>query len=280
MPVRLYRPAGDRAHRAARMHQRHLALPPAGRRSRPGLWLARLRAVGAEGGAPLQRCQAPDRSLCALAGRRPRLGRRPLRLHDRRRRRCRSRQGRARFSALHPQGAHLPRNAARRHEPSAQFLAEDGDLRGACARAHHAPPLPRRGGARHLRGDVDAGDDRLSRTSRHHRDRVHAGSGLHAGPPSGRAWPRQLLGLQHAVLLRTRAALSRRKRAGGHRHRGRPAASVRDRGDPRRRVQSHLRRQSFRADPVVARHRQCSLLPPPARQSALLRQSDGRAETR
>ena len=84
----------------------------------------------------------------------------------------------------------------------------------------------------------------------------------------------ELLGLQHARLLRARRALrlvvvTARRRArvqddGARAARGRP------RGDPRRRLQPHRRRQSPRSDAVAARHRQHHLLPARARQLALL----------
>ena len=51
---------------------------------------------------------------------------------------------------------------------------------------------------------------------------------------------------------------------------GAHAARGGHRGDPRRGLQPHRRRQRARADAVVPRHRQCRLLPPRARQPALL----------
>ena len=63
--------------------------------------------------------------------------------------------------------------------------------------------------------------------------------------------PAQLLGLQHARLLRARAALREPPHARGAGRRvqgdGQGAARRRDRGDPRRRLQPHLRGQPPRA---------------------------------
>ena len=89
-------------------------------------------------------------------------------------------------------------------------------------------------------------------------------------PAPDRARPVQLLGLQHAGVLRTASDLSHHPaprriqdvRAG--------AAHRRHRGDPRRRLQPHRRGQRDGADAVVPRHRQRLLLPPRARQRALL----------
>ena len=83
----------------------------------------------------------------------------------------------------------------------------------------------------------------------------------------------ELLGLQHHRLLRPGAALRRQRRFrlrrvqgdGGAPPRGRP------RGDPRRRLQPHGRRQRARADALLQGHRQCLVLSPGAR-AALLHQ--------
>ena len=76
-----------------------------------------------------------------------------------------------------------------------------------------------------------------------------------------RQGPAQLLGLQHARLLRAGAALPRhavRQRVQGD---GRALPRGRHRGDPRRGLQPHRRRQRARADAVVQGDRQRLLLP-------------------
>ena len=81
----------------------------------------------------------------------------------------------------------------------------------------------------------------------------------------------QLLGLQLDRLLRAAPGL-RLLAAGGPRVQddGQGAALGRHRGDPRRRLQPHRRRQPPRPDAVLPRHRQRRVLPPGARRPALL----------
>ena len=80
-----------------------------------------------------------------------------------------------------------------------------------------------------------------------------------------RARPDQLLGLQHARLLRARVALRLGLPAARRRPRvqddGAGAARGRHRGDPRRRLQPHRRGQPPRADAGLPRPRQRRLLP-------------------
>ena len=95
---------------------------------------------------------------------------------------------------------------------------------------------------------VDRASARLGITA----DRTAAGPRFHAGPLPDRARPAQLLGLQHAGVLRARAALSGRA-VGSNEMRvaGAPAARGRHRGDSRRGLQPHLRRQRTGADAVA-----------------------------
>ena len=124
--------------------------------------------------------------------------------------------------------------------------------------------------------DLDAGHDRLSRTPRHHGDRVHAGPRLRPGPPSRRARPFQLLGLQHA------RPSSRPSRAISM------AAGLEDIAIAVDRlhqsgievildvVYNHTCEGNHLGPTLSWRgHRQRVLLPPAARRSALLRQSHG-----
>ena len=97
------------------------------------------------------------------------------------------------------------------------------------------------------------------------------GRGADAGPsPSGRmashqARPDELLGLQHAFLLRPRRPLRRLIVAGRRGPRiqddGAGAARGQARGDPRRGLQPYRRGQPPRPDAVATRHRQRELLP-------------------
>jgi hypothetical protein len=214
------------------MHRRRLALPPAGHRPRPGLWLARARGLGAGAGAPLQSGEAAARSVCPRARGRDPLGRRAARLSHRRGRRRGPDPRRARQRRLHAQGTRGDEPANDGHCAATQSLAEDDHLRGPRARPHHAPSARRRGIAGDLRGPGFRTHGGPSDEARRHSAGAAAGAGLHAGPQPRREGSRELLGLQHARLLRARAALSRRWRAGGDRRGRGPAAPGRHRGDP------------------------------------------------
>ena len=121
--------------------------------------------------------------------------------------------------------------------------------------------------ARHLRRPRPQGGGRLHPLARRHLGRAAADPRLRQRPPSAGQGPDQLLGLQHDRLLRARPALFRRPRLRVRRVQGDGGAPARrrPRGDPRRRLQPHRRRQRARADAVVPRHRQCVLLPAAAR---------------
>ena len=100
------------------------------------------------------------------------------------------------------------------------------------------------------------------RRARRHRGRAAAGPRLRRRPASGRARPRQLLGLQLDRLLSRPTALSRRPAAIAEFKtmvKRLHAAGIEV--HPRRRLQPHRRGQPARADALLPRHRQCLLLP-------------------
>ena len=92
-------------------------------------------------------------------------------------------------------------------DPSQHPLGRHHHLRGprqgpdADARGRAAEP------ARHLWRPVVARDDRASAAARRHHDRAASDPRLRRRPHSGREEARELLGLQHAVVLRAGAAL-------------------------------------------------------------------------
>ena len=108
--------------------------------------------------------------------------------------------------------------------------------------------------------------------ARRHRDRASADPRLRRRAASARQRPEELLGLQHAVLLRARAALLRRQHPERVPLHGRRAAQRRHRGHPRRGLQPHLRGQPSRPDALLQGHRQHRLLLARPRQAALLRE--------
>ena len=159
-----------------------------------------------------------------------------------------------------------------RRPPSAGAVGRHHHLRGACQRPDATARGRAEGIARHLSRARRAGDDRAPAQARRHRDRAPADPFIRRRTSSAGARPEELLGLQHAELLRARAALCRRQhpeRVPLHRRR---AAQRRHRGDPRRGLQPHRRRQSSRPDAVLSRHRQLRLLLARSRHAALLRE--------
>ena len=103
-------------------------------------------------------------------------------------------------------------------------------------------------------------------------------SGLAAGGPD------QLLGLQHALVLRAGSALLRvaftRRRGTRVQDDGPRAARRRTRSHSRRRLQPHGRRRSSRPHALVSRHRQPDVLPAGARRSLALSGLHRHAATR
>ena len=158
--------------------------------------------------------------------------------------------GRREIAAEHPLGRH--------HHLRSPRQGPDAEARRRAAES-----------ARHLWRPVLAGDDRASQAARRHHHRAVADPRLRRRPHAGRKEAGELLGLQHAVVLRAGAALRAGQSARRVPHHGGAAARCRHRGDARRRLQSHRRGQPHGPDAVVPRHRQRLLLLAEAGQSAL-----------
>ena len=161
-------------------------------------------------------------------------------------------------------GLHLGRRPV-----AADALAQDGHLRAARQGLHPAQPQRPRAPARQLRrAGLGVGHQAPDRPGRHGR-RAAAGAPLPRRPPPRREGPAQLLGLQHAGLLRPGVVLRLR----GHPAGRRPAvqddgpgdARRRAGGDPRRGLQPHRRGEPDGADALDARRGQRRLLPAGAR---------------
>ena len=262
MHLRRGRAARAPADRAARAHRRRLALLPAGGAPRAGLRLPRARALQARAGTAPQPEQAAGRPLRQGLRRLAALERRAVRLH----RRPQARGPRLRPARQRGLHAQVPRARDRVHlgrrPPPGRSLARDRDLRDARARLHHAPPRGAAGAARHLRGTGHrAGDRALEAPGRHHR-RAAAGARLHRRPAPVRDGAAQLLGLQHARLLRPRDPLLGLGQGEGVQDHGEDAALGGHRGHHGRGLQPQLRRQPAGADAQLARHRQRRLLHP------------------
>ena len=275
LPVRRQRPARARAHRAARIYRRGLARLSARGRPGPALRLPRARALRAAPRPPLQPPQAPDRPLRPGPARPAQLDRRPFRLPHRQP----ARRSVVRPPGQRPRDAQMPRGRPGVHlgrrSPAAGPLARDGGLRGPRARPDRAPSRPAGAAARHLRRARLAADDRLSGQARDHRDRAPAGARLRRRPAPGRAGPAQLLGLQHARLLRPGAALrGRRQRQHRIQDHGQAPAPGRHRGDPGCGLQPHRRRRPDGPDAELPGHRQRQLLPPDPGRRALPHRRD------
>ena len=113
--------------------------------------------------------------------------------------------------------------------------------------------------------------EHLQNARRHH-GRAAADPRLRRRPQSGREEARQLLGLQHAVsFFAPEPRYAQDNALEFLPHHGRAPARCRHRGDARRRLQPHRRRQPPRPDAVLPRHRQCLLLLAEPREPALLR---------
>ncbi len=138
--------------------------------------------------------------------------------------------------------------------------------------------------ARHLRRAGHRGGHRAPQGSGRDRGRAAAGPPPLRRPASGREGADELLGLQHAGLLRARCALRRVARSDRRGPRvqddGARAARRRHRGDPRRGLQPHRRGQPAGPDAVAARHRQRVLLPPGRRSSRATTWTSPAAATR
>ena len=161
----------------------------------------------------------------------------------------------------HRSGVHLGRRPAAAHA-----VAQDGHLRDARQGLHASciPDVPEALRGTYAALTTEPALEHLQRLGvtavelmpvHHHAVR----------PASGRARAVELLGLQHALVLRARHPLrrqpgARRVRARVQAH-GEGAAQRRPRGHSRRRLQPHGRGQPPRPDAVAARHRQRDLLP-------------------
>ena len=125
--------------------------------------------------------------------------------------------------------------------------------------------------ARHLSRVGGARGHRSPQAARRDHPRIAADPRVHRRPLSDRARLEQLLGLQHALLLRARAALRARRHARRLSLDRVATARRRHRDRPRRGLQPHGRRQSSGADAELPRHRQHLVLPAAARSTTLLR---------
>ena len=158
---------------------------------------------------------------------------------------------------------------------AAHAVARDADLRAARQGLHAAPSCHPGKPARHVsRPRLGTGDPASGDAGRHG-GRADAGASPHRRVAPRQARPVKLLGLQHAVVLRTRHPLrgvAVAARSGPRvQDDGAGAARGRPRSHPRRRLQPHGRGQPHRPDAVAARHRQRYLLPAGAARAALLR---------
>ena len=272
VPVRR-RGCRNRSPRDRRADRPGLAPVPARRAPRTAVRVPRARAVRAAPWPAVQPAQGAARSL--RQGHRPHdaVGRLAVRVPPRRSgrrpvvRRPRQRPVRA-AGRRHRPRVHLGRRPA---APDA--LARDGHLRAARGRVHAPAPARARIAEGHVqRAHADAGAG-ASEGPRGHGGRADARAPPRGRSAPGRARPDQLLGLQHARVLRARPALL------GFAVPGRVGARVQDdgagaarrgpRGDSGRRVQPHRRGQPPRPDPQPARRGQRGVLPPLERPALL-----------
>ena len=172
-------------------------------------------------------------------------------------------------------GRHRRRLRLGRRSPAGDAAAGHGPVRAARPRLHAAPSRRPREPARLVPGSRLRAGDRAPEVARRDRGRAPARPRPRRRAAPGRSRADQLLGLQHARVLRPRVALRLRVPAarGGARVQddGPGAARGRARGDPRRRLQPHRRRQPSRAHAGLPRPRQRGLLPAPAGAGGALR---------
>ena len=252
------------------LHQPGLARLRRWRAAGPGLRLPRPWPLRSGVRAPLQSPQAVARSLRPPARGAYPLARRAERLPLRRLpHRFVAGPSRQRPDDAQRRGRGPGANLGRR-PPTQRALARHDHLRGPPQGVERAAPGPGRRGARHLHGARPSRDRRPPRQDRRHRRGAAADPGFRRRPFPGREGSAQLLGLLDPQLLLARTALLRRGRRLRPARRDQDAACRWHRGDPRRRLQPHLRGQPDRADLVVPRHRQQVVLQAGAGQSALL----------
>ncbi len=202
------------------------------------------------------------------------MGRFGVRLHDwRPARRSVARYARQRRVRLARGGDRSGVHVGRR-SPAAHAVAQDGHLRDAREGVQQAASERARAAARHLRGAHDRGGDRAPAAARRHRRRADARAPPRLRSAPGRARPVELLGLQHAGVLRARHPVCLVGIARAVRPRvqadGEGAAQRGARGDPGRGLQPHRGREPSRADAVAARRGQPVVLPARARRHAVL----------
>ena len=127
-------------------------------------------------------------------------------------------------------------------------VARDGDLRAARARLHDAhPDVPPQLRGTYAGARLRAGD-RLPEAPRRHHGRAAAGARLRRRPPPGRARACATTGATTpSASSRPRCATARRGKVERVQDDGEDAARGRHRGDPRRGLQPHRRRQPARA---------------------------------
>ena len=152
-----------------------------------------------------------------------------------------------------------------RRPPAGDALARDDHLRDARAGLHQAAPRGARAAARQLRRAGASGRDRTSDRARDHR---RSSSCPCTSSPTRASWRiaslRNYWGYSTLGFFAPEQRYVQRptaRRGGrGVQGDGQGPARRRHRGDPRRRLQPHLRRESPRAHAVPARHRQRQLL--------------------
>ena len=157
--------------------------------------------------------------------------------------------------------------------PAAEHPLDAHDrLRGPRQGHDRAPPRHPPPPARHLRGDGRARGDRAPDEARRDRGGAAAGAGVLRRPLPRREGAQELLGLQHAGLLRPGPALPDRARQHRRVQADGPApARGGHRGHHGRGLQPHRRGQPDGPDAVVPRHRQRELLRPGRRPALHLR---------
>ncbi len=244
---------------------------PARSATRPVIWLSRVRPVPAAARAPLQSAEAAARSVCQSDRRLTRVERCAFRLPHRqsaRRPVAGSAQQRERHAEV--PGDRSGVLVGQRPQP-AHAVARHHHLRDARARLHQAESAGPAATSRHLRGARHDARHRVPEGPGRHGRRADARPLVPQRPAPGGEGPPQLLGLQLDRLLRAASGLLLVP-AGGPRVQddGQVVPLGRHRGDPRRGLQPHRRRQPSRSDAELPRHRQRRVLPAAARRPALL----------
>ena len=249
-------------------HVWHCYLPQVGPGQRYGYRVHGPVRAGAR--AALQPEQAAARPVRQGDHPRDRLGPVAVRLHLRRPRQPQRRRLRR------------PHDPRRRHQPLLRLggrprarhaVQRDGHLRGPRQGAHPAAPGGPRGAPRDLRRPGAPGRHRAPAEDRRHGDRADAGPPVHPGLHAAREGAAQLLGLQHAGVLRAPLGVRRERRGPsgpGVQGHGQGDARRGHRGDPRRRLQPHRGGQPPRPDAELQGHRQRGVLPARRGRPALL----------